>query len=311
MKKILNRLTNKAICAAFVVLGAFAAGAELVKTPILQTFEGEAEPVSVGYTVIGLGDFKNEVAVVFTNHTKTAIWTVPANLENVQFLVVGGGGGGGAGTGGGGGGGGGVVIGRLVNLSNESKIAITVGKGGDGGPNINVAAGQQGEDSSFNVDTIPYVIAYGGANGGGWNSAGKSGGSGSGGRSGSKDGGSATQGKIYSDVANNILDGELLGHKGGTGAGSFSAGGGGGAMSDAENGTTNVGGNGGTGFTSDIIGESLVYGAGGGGGTSRANTVTGSRGGYGGGLSSGSGAGKGGGGKGGVVPSYDTLTLEL
>ena len=303
MNKILNYLTNKAMSAAFVVLGAIAANAELAKTPILQTFEGEAEPVSVGYTVTGLGDFKNEVAVVFTNHTKTATWTVPQDLENVQFLVVGGGGGGGAGTGGGGGGGGGVVIGRLVNLSNESKIVITVGKGGDGGPDTNVAAGQKGEDSSFDVDTIPYVIAYGGGNGGGWNSAGKSGGSGSGGRSGSKTGGSATQGKIYSDVANNILDGELFGHKGGTGAASFSAGGGGGAMSDANNGTTNVGGNGGVGLTSDIIGESFVYGAGGGGGTSRANTVKGSRGGYGGGLSSGSGAGKGGGGQGGGATS--------
>ena len=92
MKKILNYLANKALSAAFVVLGAASAGAELVKTPILQTFEGEAEPVSVGYTVTGLGDFKNEVAVVFTNHTKTATWTVPATLENVQFLVVGGGG---------------------------------------------------------------------------------------------------------------------------------------------------------------------------------------------------------------------------
>ena len=83
MKNIIVSFTNKAIFAAFVVLGAASAGAELVKTPILQTFEGEAEPVSVGYTVTGLGDFKNEVAVVFTNHI---ILSVPS-LKYVSFVL--------------------------------------------------------------------------------------------------------------------------------------------------------------------------------------------------------------------------------
>ena len=47
-----------------------------------------------GYVVTDLGKKKNEVAVVFTNHTeKTMTWTAPVDLENVRFLVVGGGGG--------------------------------------------------------------------------------------------------------------------------------------------------------------------------------------------------------------------------
>ncbi|MBQ6926215.1 MAG: tyrosine-protein phosphatase, partial [Kiritimatiellae bacterium] len=49
-----------------------------------------------GYKVEGLGAGRNETALVFTNQAATMSWTVPANLENVRFLVVGGGGGGGA-----------------------------------------------------------------------------------------------------------------------------------------------------------------------------------------------------------------------
>ncbi len=163
MNKILNYLTNKVICAAFVVLGAFAASAELVKTPILQSFEGESEPVSVGYTVTGLGDFKNEVAVVFTNHTKTATWTVPATLENVQFLVVGGGGGGGGTAyqqGGGGGGGGGVVTGIISSISITDKVDIKVGRGGKGGTSSQVSTAPSSASSGTGAAEASSDISY-------------------------------------------------------------------------------------------------------------------------------------------------------
>ena len=67
---------NKAICAAFVVLGAFVASADLVKTPIYN-----ANNVSVGYMVTGLDygtGFGNEVAMVYTNH----------NADTVTFKLV-------------------------------------------------------------------------------------------------------------------------------------------------------------------------------------------------------------------------------
>ena len=92
MNKMLNCLANKAICAAFVVLGVASAGARSVVTTN-ALYDAVNTDVSVGYQVSGLeGD---EIAVVFTNDACEVInWKVPARLNDVQFLVVGGGGGG-------------------------------------------------------------------------------------------------------------------------------------------------------------------------------------------------------------------------
>ena len=196
MKKMIKSLANKAICAAFVVLGAASVCAELVKTPILQTFDDVAEPVSVGYKVTGLPN--NEVAMVYTNHLRTATWTVPATLKNVEFLIVGGGGGGGSGGdpassdyyGVAGGGGGGVVTGSIFSLAKNWNVSVIVGKGGDGGIakgtsidevfSETTVVAENGGDSKFLVNEMLYVNAPGG--GGANKKTGGQGGSNSGSR---------------------------------------------------------------------------------------------------------------------------------
>ena len=247
-----------------------------------------------GYTVSGLGEDGDETAVVFTNHTETATWTVPTDLTDVQFLVVGGGAGSGYGTGSGGGGGGGIVTGLVQTVSKNAEVSVVVGAGGGYGTSSS-KAGKSGGNSSFNIGDVPYVTAYGGGAPSG-SGAGNSGGSGGGGRSGGEAGGSATRGSIASAATDLVYACELFGNAGGTGASSYSGGGGGGACSAGVNATTDVAGDGGAGLECAIDGTSRIFGAGGGGGTSRASTVKNSRGGYGGGLTSGSGAGKGGGG---------------
>ena len=129
-----------------------------------------------GYEVYGLGDKGNEVAVVFTNHASAINWTVPANLKNAQFLVVGGGGGGGAdshydaASGGAGGGGGGVVVGE-VDLTKDATVTVKLGAGGAGGQartnqtdgesGTFYGASKKGGNTTFAVAGTTYVTAYG------------------------------------------------------------------------------------------------------------------------------------------------------
>ena len=123
-----------------------------------------------GYKVEGLGAGHDETALVFTNQAASAMsWTVPADLANVQFLVVGGGGGGGgdvksdsAYQGGAGGGGGGVVTGVVSRLDQNAALTVTIGAGGAGGAvattrNNNYGAATDGGASSFQVDGVAYV----------------------------------------------------------------------------------------------------------------------------------------------------------
>ena len=238
-----------------------------------------------GYTVSGLGASGDETAVVFTNSAETATWTVPANLSDVRFLVVGGGGGAGAGTSGGGGGGGGVVTGLVHSLTKNAVITAKVGAGGAGGTG-NVGGGSAGSSSYFSVDGVRYVTGNAGGKGGGSGANGGSGGSGGGGRP-SKVGGAATKGAIGADAADLVYAVELFGNAGGDGlsGGSYSAGGGGGATAAGGTATSQTkAGNGGAGLACDITGTSKVYGSGGGGGTSKSST---------GGGTGGTGAGNG------------------
>ena len=264
---------------ATVVLAALAARALLADvTPL----EGHPE---WGYTVSGLGDNGDETAVVFTNHAETATWTVPANLSDVRFLVVGGGGGAGAGTSGGGGGGGGVVTGLVHSLTKNAVITAKVGAGGAGGTG-NVGGGSAGSSSYFSVDGVRYVTGNAGGKGGGSGANGGNGGSGGGGRP-AKAGGSATKGTIGADATDLVYAVELFGNAGGDGysGGTFSAGGGGGATAAGGTATSQTkAGNGGAGLACDITGTSKVYGSGGGGGTSKSST---------GGGTGGTGAGNG------------------
>ena len=262
MKKILNYLTNKAMCAAFVVLGAASASAELVKEPIY-----DAENVSVGYKVTGLEN--DEVAMVFTNHERVATWTVPANLKNVQFLVVGGGGGGGGGTWGPGGGGGGVVTGYVHKLGKDVKVDIQVGVGGKGGTSNTGTnnPGKKGTDSGFVVDNVEYVKAYAGGASGSKGTSNRNGGSGAGAIPNNQEvkyGGSATKGTYNSE----LVSGWAFGNAGGTNTVKtvYGGAGGGGAMYPGGNCQSGEGGRGGNGLPCSITGESVVYGSGGGGG---------------------------------------------
>ena len=261
MKNTLNYLSNKAICAALVVLGAFAASAELVKTPIL-----DAENVSVGYKVTGLEN--DEVAMVYTNHLRTATWTVPATLNNVQFLVVGGGGGGGGGLAGPGGGGGGVVTGFVYKLEKNDIVDIKVGAGGTGGQKV-AAKGAVGGNSSVVVGGKSYVLAYGGG-AGSRNAYGVDGGSGSGGGAYKTTAVKYTGGTaLDAECAEGVLFAESFGHAGGSnGNSAYCSGGGGGAMGVGGDGSGAKGGAGGAGLGVDITGSRITYGSGGGGGGS-------------------------------------------
>ena len=247
---------------------ASAAFAEVVTEPL-------ADHPEWGYTVSGLGESGDETAVVFTNHTETATWTVPTDLTDVQFLVVGGGGGAGSGTSGPGGGGGGVVTGLIYSVSKNSEVTIKVGGGGAGATG-NVKAGSTGTNSSFSVNSVLYVTAKGG--GRGTTGAGGQGGSGGGGRSGNS-GGSATKGTIGEGASTYLYDVELFGNDGGSSyksGNNSAAGGGGGATEAGGNATsTKLCGNGGEGLTCGITGKTKVYGSGGGGGTSTSGGTAG------------------------------------
>ena len=251
---------------------------------------GTAEEGDWGYRkTIG-----NEVAIVFTNHTKTVTWTVPEKLENVKFLVVGGGGGGGADfntsskqspfQGGAGGGGGGVVEG-LINFGEGDVVSISVGAGGNGGHtsvdtvNGAIGAGVSGVPSSIKVGAVDYVIAYGGGGDGGSNGSndmagnvGKSGGSSAGSRPGQSAIGDLQPAFIHESLKSTSTP---YGNKGGAGATTHwhppwyaAAGGGGGATQAGFPAASDyVGGAGGEGLISSITGEEKVYGSGGGGGS--------------------------------------------
>ena len=254
-----------------------------------------------GYKIFGLGENRNETAVIFTR-TGLSTWTVPIDIKNAQFLVVGGGGGGGADcnddatSGGSGGGGGGVVTGE-VDLTKGTTVTVTVGAGGaggkvqtnqrDGASSGNYYGGScKGGNSTLVVDDTVYVTAYGGGRDQGVTKSGTSsvtvanmteGGQG-GSNAGSRGGITAVQstnpqmGVVASvETLHNCT---TYGNKGGKGCsdsfyGFPSAGGGGGATEaggDAGNDAQGwPGGKGGEGLASDITGVRLVYGSGGGG----------------------------------------------
>jgi MSHA biogenesis protein MshQ len=189
--------------------------------------------------------------VVHTFASGSGTFTPPANVTQIEYLVVAGGaGGGGIPAGGnfggaGGGGAGGYQTGTGFAVTPLSVYNITVGAGGAGGVG-NVSQGSNGENSTF--DSITAIGGGGGASGG-VNNDGEDGGSGGGGRIASGDGGNGIGGQ---------------GNDGGDGANG--AGGGGGATQDGENGAGNAGGDGGNGQANGITGAAVTYADGGDGG---------------------------------------------
>ena len=197
---------------------------------------------------------------------ESTLWTAPAGVTSVDYLVVAGGGGGGSNRGGGGGGGG--MLTGTLSVTPGADYTVTVG---DGGGSADWSIGNDGDDSVFSS-----ITADGGGGGGfhvGGANNGAAGGSG-GGAGGSGDGGSATAGQ---------------GNNGGGGNSSNSGGGGGGAGGAGTAGSGSSGGGGGAGLASSITGASVTYAGGGGGGTNGGGAGSGGSGGGGNG-SNGSGA---------------------
>ena len=268
-----------------------------------------------GYKVEGLGSGHDEMALVFTNQNASSMaWTVPADLTDVQFLVVGGGGGGGADynpnsgsapfLGGSGGGGGGVVTGIVSTVVSNTEFAIKVGAGGAGGQcnktqvNGGFGASYAGSDSTVSLGGVAVLTAFGGGNDKGTTSSsaksGRVGGTG-GSNAGSRGGygtaqGEPTRGSVAVSFASQLAGYGVLGNVGGSGNtgeqywGYYSASGGGGGATTPGGTPTDysTGGTGGEGLASDITGTLRVYGSGGGG------TISGNLGGAG-----GTGAGSG------------------
>ena len=246
-------------------------------------------PAEWGYVKTDLGDLHNEVAVVFTNHVDKAMsWTVPADIENVQFLVVGGGGGGGGavnankgGAGGAGGGGGCVVTGIVNKLVKDAVVSVQVGNGGNGGTYNSSATADNGkashgESSLFKVGNVTYVTAFGGAGDLGYNKdSGVNNGSNSGSRyndtrASAAVGTAATWDQTaLSDKLSNVA---TFRNKGGNNANNktYSSGGGGGAIEAGQApGSSSYGGYGGKGLTSSITDVEKMYGSGGSGATAK------------------------------------------
>lgn len=214
--------------------------------------------------------------------TGTASWTAPADVTQIEVLVVAGGGGGG-GTGGsgsgprGGGGAGGLIYNSQYPVTPGQTYTVTVGAGGAGGGNeLN---GTSGSNSVFGS-----LIAIGGGGGSGLN-----GGSTPLGLTGGSAGGSAY---TLSAVAGTPGQGFAGGVSFTNGSG---AGGGGGAGGVGSNGPgQDAGGAGGAGLQFGISGAPSFYAGGGGSGNYPSGTAN-----YGAG---GSGVGGGGGGGGTRAP---------
>ena len=127
-----------------------------------------------GYRIPKLGENQDEVALVFTNTIAPIFYTLPQEVAEIDYLVVGGGASGGrsdSGHGAGGGGAGGVVTNEGEVVVSDKEIVVSVGKGG--GKPSSGAKGNSGVKSSLTLDGVA-IEALPGA-GGGVSSAGSGG----------------------------------------------------------------------------------------------------------------------------------------
>jgi hypothetical protein len=180
-------------------------------------------------------------------------WTPPDGVSKFKALVVGGGGSGGT-RHAGGGGAGALLYSESLTISGATRIQV-----GQGGLGLSIEttnsqvdlSGQSGQSSFLGAQELK-----GGGGGGGGTGAAKSGGSGGGTNS--------------STNPNNAGSGLGLKNSGGAGAGQsggqYTGGGGGGAMSVGANSDLTQGGQGGSGYVSNITGQAFCFAAGGGGG---------------------------------------------
>lgn len=202
---------------------------------------GLAEPQVVEYNRGGI----DYVATIFTDTTAPCAFSVPENVTEVRYLVVGGGGGGGEGvntvdparagkenTYGGGGGAGGLTNG-VLSVASGSVLSVVVGAGGAGGEGTAGENGANGGESRILAEDQSVLVSMPGGGGGGGNYHK--------GNDGACGGGNGYSLKI--PAGSGSLGGD------GTGGGA-TAGGNGGSMADG-------------GVASDITGEEMVYAVGG------------------------------------------------
>jgi len=230
-------------------------------------------------------------------------FTVPANVTNIDYLVVAGGGSGGA-RHGGGGGAGGLISETGISVSGITSLNVTVGAGGAAVRPLsppNYAVGLPGNNSSIakneGIGLFTTATAFGG-------------GGGEAGGQGPQNGGGSGGGAQSALVSTGTPGQGNNGGQGGQSAPPYWSGGGGGAGAVGGNGTNLAGGNGGAGsiwlssFTTTIatalsldqtgqISGNQVYFAGGGGGSIAGGTPTAGSGGLGGGGAANVGAGLG------------------
>ncbi len=184
--------------------------------------------------------------LIYTSGTQ--IFTAPAGVTAVQYLVVGGGGGASEG----GGGAGGFLTGTLPVVPGNT-YTVTVGDGGSGGQYT--SNGTNGGNSVF-----ASITALGGGGGSAQNVNGLPGGSGGGGgaEGGGSSGGAGTAGQ--GNAGGNGLPNPNPSYAGGGGGGAGGAGG-------AATGSPYTNGAGGPGLASNLSGSVVYYAGGGGGGS--------------------------------------------
>lgn len=195
------------------------------------------------------------------------LFTVPAGITKIDYLVVGGGGGGASG----GGGAGGVLKGADYSVIPGTQIAITVGAGGAGGNGGNRQVGG-GNASKGSQSALEEIIALGGGRGGAQSLA-------------TDVDGASGGGSRFDCTASNCGNGFAGAGTFGQGSNggystynSYGGGAGGGGAGGAGLNTTrqHIGGAGGSGVASDILGTPTFYGGGGGGGVNQnSNTFMG------------------------------------
>lgn len=202
----------------------------------------------------------NPIIIEFKN-VGTTTWTVPSNVNTIEYLIVAGGGSGGGGydTGAGGGGGAGQVKTGFLNVLSGTTYNVTVGDGGPASITDYINGPKETNGNTGGNSSFGNIISYGGF--GGYRSRENNGVIGRGGF-----------------IPNNDT-GAFAGSGGANGSSTTrgSSGGGGGNNSNGGNGTSTAGGIGGSGIISNISGISIEYGKGGNG--ARGNTrITGSAG---------------------------------
>jgi len=222
----------------------------------------------------------------------TTTWTAPANVNEIEVLVVAGGGGGG--RWGGGGGAGGLLYRSNYAVTPGISYTVVVGAGGSGHLGDAQAGGTAPAGGNSRFDTL---IAIGGGGGGNYSNGNPATTNTNGGNGGSG-GGCGTNGPSYGVLNINTPGSGVLGQGNGGGRQAIGygkgGGGGGGAGKPGENaGWGGPGGRGGDGLNFSISGTPTWYAGGGGGGgndgfASATFFVPGGIGGGGAGLASGS-----------------------